>query len=67
MLKNDADPPGRFDPLAPDGQPFELTELRNKAGVTVILMDWGATWLSAILPLKNGRKTRTAAGLSNPC
>lgn len=66
MLKNDADPPGRFDPLAPDGQPFELTELRNKAGVAVILMDWGATWLSAILPLKNGEKRQLLLGCQTP-
>ncbi|EKN5086780.1 galactose-1-epimerase, partial [Yersinia enterocolitica] len=56
MLKNDAASSSSVDQLAPDGHPFELTELHNKTGMSVTLMDWGATWLSAILPLKGGEK-----------
>ena len=29
--------------LAPDGQPYQLTQLQNAGGMTVTLMDWGAT------------------------
>ncbi|AHG21642.1 galactose-1-epimerase [Chania multitudinisentens RB-25] len=47
---------------APDGQPFTLTTLRNAGGMTVTLMDWGATWLSAVLPLKSGEKRELLLG-----
>lgn len=36
--------------LAPDGQPWNLLTLRNDAGMTVTVMDWGATLLSARVP-----------------
>lgn len=39
---------------APDGQPFRLLTLRNDAGMVVTLMDWGATLLSARIPLSDG-------------
>lgn len=39
---------------APDGQPFQLTVLRNAAGTELTLMDWGATWISCRLALGNG-------------
>ncbi|MDU6409852.1 MAG: galactose-1-epimerase [Yersiniaceae bacterium] len=39
---------------APDGQPFRLHTLRNAHGMTATFMDWGATWLSAVLPLADG-------------
>ncbi len=29
--------------LAPDGQPYQLTQLQDAGGMTVTLMDWGAT------------------------
>lgn len=51
---------------APDGQPFILTTLRNNAGMTVTLMDWGATWLSAVLPLKSGEKRELLLGCKTP-
>ncbi|CNH17140.1 aldose 1-epimerase [Yersinia thracica] len=66
MLKNDAASPSSVDQLAPDGHPFELTELHNKAGMSVTLMDWGATWLSAILPLKGGEKRELLLGCQTP-
>ena len=40
--------------LAPDGQPYRLLTLRNNAGMVVTLMDWGATLLSARIPLSDG-------------
>ncbi|WP_315707987.1 galactose-1-epimerase [Brenneria uluponensis] len=40
--------------MAPDGQPFQLTVLQNRAGMRVCVMDWGATWLSCLLPLASG-------------
>lgn len=40
--------------LAPDGQPWNLLTLRNDAGMTVTVMDWGATLLSARVTLADG-------------
>ncbi|MCS6067223.1 hypothetical protein LNO81_07970 [Klebsiella variicola subsp. variicola] len=40
--------------LAPDGQPWRQVTLRNKAGMTVTVADWGATLLSAEVPLADG-------------
>lgn len=40
-----------------DGQPASLIELKNKSGMSIILMDIGATWLSCVLPVgKKGRE-----------
>lgn len=40
-----------------DGQPASLIELKNKSGMSITLMDIGATWLSCVLPLgKKGRE-----------
>ena len=52
--------------VAPDGQPFILTTLRNAAGMTVTFMDWGATWLSAVLPLKSGEQRELLLGCQTP-
>lgn len=52
--------------LAPDGRPFIVTTLRNAGGMTITLMDWGATWLSAILPLSSGEKRELLLGCSTP-
>ncbi len=46
--------------LAPDGQPYRLLTLRNNAGMVVTLMDWGATLLSARIPLSDGSVRRAA-------
>lgn len=52
---------------APDGQPFRLLTLRNDAGMVVTLMDWGATLLSARIPLSDGsvREALLAAPVRN--
>ncbi|MBL5901830.1 galactose-1-epimerase [Serratia fonticola] len=52
--------------VAPDRQPFILTTLRNAAGMTVTFMDWGATWLSAVLPLKSGEQRELLLGCQTP-
>lgn len=51
---------------APDGRPFTLTTLRNAGGMTVTLMDWGATWLSARLPLSGGETREVLLGCATP-
>ncbi|CAI0976855.1 galactose-1-epimerase [Serratia entomophila] len=51
---------------APDGQPYQLTRLQNDAGMTVTLMDWGATWLSAELPLRSGEIRELLLGCRTP-
>lgn len=52
--------------IAPDGLPFNLTTLRNAGGMSVTFMDWGATWLSAVLPLKSGEKRELLLGCKTP-
>lgn len=52
--------------LAPDGQPYRLLTLRNSAGMVVTLMDWGATLLSARIPLSDGSGSGSIAGLRQP-
>lgn len=47
---------------APDGQPFNLHTLHNAHGMSVTLMDWGATWLSALLPLAGGETRELLLG-----
>ncbi len=48
--------------LAPDGQPWQQVTLRNKAGMTVTVADWGATLLSAEVPLAGGSVRRPLLG-----
>ncbi len=36
-----------------DGHPASLIKLENKSGMTITLMDIGATWLSCVLPIGN--------------
>ncbi|MDK1704072.1 galactose-1-epimerase [Serratia rubidaea] len=52
--------------LAPDGRPFTLTTLSNAGGMTVTLMDWGATWHSARLPLGGGEMREVLLGCATP-
>lgn len=52
--------------VAPDGQPYQLTQLQNAGGMTVTLMDWGATWLSAVLTLKSGESRELLLGCRSP-
>ncbi|HDR1843598.1 TPA: galactose-1-epimerase [Pasteurella multocida] len=39
--------------VAPDGQPFQLVTLSNAKGMSIQVMDWGATWLSCKVPVQN--------------
>ncbi|MBJ3814473.1 galactose-1-epimerase [Shimwellia pseudoproteus] len=52
--------------LAPDGQPFRLSTLRNQAGAVVTMMDWGATLLSCRIPLRDGSVRETLLGCPSP-
>ncbi|MRS13897.1 galactose-1-epimerase [Enterobacteriaceae bacterium RIT691] len=52
--------------LAPDGLPFRLLTLRNNAGMVVTLMDWGATLLSARIPLADGSVREALLGCASP-
>jgi len=52
--------------LAPDGLPYRLTTLRNNAGMVVCLMDWGATLLSARVPMPDGTVRETLLGCPSP-
>lgn len=52
--------------LAPDGQPWRLITLRNGAGMVVTLMDWGATLLSAQVPLNDGSLREALLGCAGP-
>lgn len=51
---------------APDGQPFRLLTLRNDAGMVVTLMDWGASLLSARIPLSDGSVREALLGCASP-
>lgn len=51
---------------APDGQPLQLTTLCNASGMTVTLMDWGATLLSIQVPMKDGSAREVALGCARP-
>ena len=46
-----------------DGQPAHLVELTNQAGMRVVLMDIGATWLSCRLPLASGELREVLLGM----
>ncbi len=48
--------------LAPDDQPWQQVTLRNKSGMTVTVADWGATLLSAEVPLADGSLRRPLLG-----
>lgn len=52
--------------LAPDGQPYRISTLRNDAGMVVTLMDWGATLLSCRVPLHDGSVRETLLGCPSP-
>jgi aldose 1-epimerase len=52
--------------LAPDGQPWNLITLRNHAGMTVTVMDWGATLLSAEVKLADGSLREALLGCAAP-
>jgi aldose 1-epimerase len=52
--------------VAPDGLPVRLITLRNGAGMVVSLMDWGATLLSARVPMKDGSVREALLGCATP-
>lgn len=52
--------------MAPDGQPLQLIRLRNDSGLQLELMDWGATWLSCLVPLTDGNQREILLGCSLP-
>lgn len=51
---------------APDGLPIRVTVLRNNAGMDVTFMDYGATWLSARVPLADGSVREALLGCATP-
>lgn len=51
---------------APDGQPWRITVLRNSRGMVATFMDWGATWLSARIPMGNGSVREALLGCATP-
>lgn len=52
--------------LAPDGLAYRLITLRNGAGMVVTLMDWGATLLSARVPMPDGSVREMLLGCNTP-
>ncbi|WP_158784697.1 galactose-1-epimerase [Pantoea sp. BAV 3049] len=51
---------------APDGLPWHITTLRNAGGMVVTIMDWGATWLSARVPMRDGTMREALLGCPTP-
>ena len=51
---------------APDGAPWRITTLRNAGGMVATFMDWGATWLSARVPMKDGSVREALLGCATP-
>lgn len=47
-----------------DGRSAQLFELKNKCGMSIVLMDIGATWLSCKVPV-NGEQREVLLGQSN--
>jgi len=54
------------DSHAPDGQPWRITTLRNSNGMIATFMDWGATWLSARVPMNDGSVREALLGCATP-
>ena len=52
--------------LAPDGLSYRLLTLRNSTGMVVTVMDWGATLLSARVPMPDGSVRETLLGCASP-
>lgn len=49
-------PSGFEGAITPDGNELCLYTLKNARGFEVTFMDWGATWLSCIVPLATGER-----------
>ncbi|MTD40640.1 galactose-1-epimerase [Erwinia sp. CPCC 100877] len=52
--------------LAPDGQPWRISTLRNSAGMVVSVTDWGAPLLSCRVPMPDGSVRETLLGCASP-
>lgn len=39
--------------IAPDGLPYQVVTLSNRKGMSIQVMDWGATWMSCKVPVQN--------------
>lgn len=48
--------------LAADGAACQLVTLSNRAGMSIMLMDWGAYWLSARVPMRDGSLREALSG-----
>ncbi|XPE61349.1 hypothetical protein ACNKHT_03655 [Shigella flexneri] len=53
--------------LAPDGSRTDCVTLRNNAGMVVTLIDWGATLLSARIPLSDNNVREALLGCQPEC
>ncbi len=56
----------KTDDYAPDGKPWQITELTNTQGMKVTFMDWGATWISAQVPLADHSLREVLLGCGTP-
>ncbi|SFM87465.1 aldose 1-epimerase [Izhakiella capsodis] len=54
------------DQLAPDDSPWHITTLSNSLGMVVTFMDYGATWLSARVPMQDGSVREALLGCERP-
>lgn len=54
------------DSHAPDGAAWRITVLRNGNGMVATFMDWGATWLSARVPMGDGTVREALLGCATP-
>lgn len=54
------------DSHAPDGAAWRITTLRNRNGMVATFMDWGATWLSARVPMGDGSVREALLGCATP-
>lgn len=50
---------GFRDRQTPDRKPLQLFTLRNSSGCEATFMDWGATWLSCIVPVPGNERRET--------
>lgn len=51
--------------LAPDGKPVTYLRIEND-GLQLELMDWGATWLSCLVPMKDRSRREVLLGCEAP-
>jgi len=51
---------------APDCMPWSITTLRNAGGMVATFMDWGATWLSARVPMRDETVREALLGCATP-